>query len=290
MARSLLEKKIRHHIWHLINYLRIQKLEGLLGDEKSKLVLRQVISARALGDCPQSYYGALNAVKETCERSLCPRFCEGEAGIEPICCDADQYFPSDLIQISHHEVFLDAGGYVGDTIESFLKHAGERFARIYSFEPDRKNFQRLSQYIHSLPDDEQNKIRAFPVALSDRAEKVKFNEEGGAAGNIFSSASEGNDEMDVACIKDVLTEGEIADITFIKMDIEGAEPNVLKSLSSHIQNKSPKLAVCVYHKRNHILDIPLYIHELNPAYKIYLRHHSDCRCETVCYAVPDHDF
>jgi len=46
-----------------------------------------------------------------------------------------------------------------------------------------------------------------------------------------------------------------------------------------------KLAICIYHDFRHLWEIPLYIKELVPEYKIYLRHHTDLAYETVCYAM-----
>ena len=74
-------------------------------------------------------------------------------------------------------------------------------------------------------------------------------------------------------------------ITFIKMDIEGAELNALYGSKEIIKKYVPKLAVCVYHKTEHLWEIPFFIKSLNPNYKIYLRHHSLDEHETVCYAI-----
>lgn len=72
--------------------------------------------------------------------------------------------------------------------------------------------------------------------------------------------------------------------TFIKMDIEGAEMEALEGAKRRIMNGTPKLAICVYHKAEDIWKIPLWIHQLVPDYKLYLRHHNDDYEETVIYA------
>lgn len=75
-------------------------------------------------------------------------------------------------------------------------------------------------------------------------------------------------------------------VTFIKLDIEGAELKALHACRDTIVQHRPKLAICVYHKPEDIIEIPSYIHEIVPEYKLYLRHHSKDHCETVFYAVP----
>lgn len=53
------------------------------------------------------------------------------------------------------------------------------------------------------------------------------------------------------------------------------------------ENEHPKLAICVYHKREDAVDIAEYILSLNPDYKLYLRHEEHYMyCGTVLYAVP----
>ena len=69
------------------------------------------------------------------------------------------------------------------------------------------------------------------------------------------------------------------------MDIEGAELEALKGAKETIKRNHPKLAICVYHKPEDIVDIPKFILELDPEYKLYLRHYSDNAGETVLYAI-----
>jgi hypothetical protein len=73
---------------------------------------------------------------------------------------------------------------------------------------------------------------------------------------------------------------------YIKMDIEGWEMNALKGAENLIKTLKPKLAICVYHKPNDFLEIYNYIKELNPNYKIYLRHYTEGVVETVMYFIP----
>ena len=75
-------------------------------------------------------------------------------------------------------------------------------------------------------------------------------------------------------------------VTFIKMDIEGAELETLKGARRIITEQKPKLAVCVYHKPEDIFTIPEYLRTLNPDYKFYLRHYTFAAWDTVLYAIP----
>lgn len=73
-------------------------------------------------------------------------------------------------------------------------------------------------------------------------------------------------------------------VTFIKMDIEGAELDALRGASQIIKEQKPKLAISVYHRDDDIVAIPKLLTGLRPDYKLYLRHYSLLLNETVLYA------
>ena len=73
-------------------------------------------------------------------------------------------------------------------------------------------------------------------------------------------------------------------VTFIKMDIEGAEMNALHGAENIIKYNRPKLAICIYHNVRHLFEVPLFLKKLVPDYRIYMRHHSPFEYETICYA------
>ena len=74
-------------------------------------------------------------------------------------------------------------------------------------------------------------------------------------------------------------------VTFIKFDIEGAELEALKGAKGIISSYRPKLAICLYHKKEDYWQIPYYVKELVPEYKLYIRHYSNYSSETVLYAI-----
>jgi hypothetical protein len=77
-------------------------------------------------------------------------------------------------------------------------------------------------------------------------------------------------------------------LSFIKMDIEGAEINALKGAKMTILRDKPKLAICIYHSNDDMLQIPEFLFSLAPDYKFFIRQY-DLNREIVLYALPQED-
>ncbi len=189
------------------------------------------------------------------------------------------YFPDDLLQLSAKESFVDCGAFDGDTIESFLRRQGEKFASINAFEPDPTNFAKLAAYRGQLPGSTRDKISVHACAVGARSEKVRFD----ATGTEASVMGVGNLELDCVALDKVPA---VARATWLKMDIEGAEPQALLGARNLIKGNTPLLAVCVYHKQEHVWEIPLIASEISPGYASHLRPHLLEGWDLVYYGVP----
>ena len=74
--------------------------------------------------------------------------------------------------------------------------------------------------------------------------------------------------LDAVC-GEALAEGTRLD--YIQYDVEGAEAEALLGSREIIQRDAPALLVSAYHRSADLFRLPLLVHELNPAYKLYLR-------------------
>jgi FkbM family methyltransferase len=198
----------------------------------------------------------------------------------PLESNSTQYFEKGIIKLSENEVFIDGGAYIGDTVEDFMNQTDGKFHKIYSFEPDENNYKIYNDKFIGNSD-----ITLMPYGLWSRNDTLRFKKyEQNPGGNRITDANDSNLEVPVTSVDEVL-KGKPA--SFIKMDIEGAELEALRGSRATIQKYRPKLAICVYHKPMDIVDIPLFIKELVPEYKLYLRHYSNSYTETVLYAIAD---
>jgi len=188
------------------------------------------------------------------------------------------YYPRDLVDIADDEVFVDCGAYDGDTVRAFIRHTHERFKKIYAFEADRSNFQRLRDFAASVPEGIRARLVCSDAALADRAGWVFFAETGTAASTVAKQGVR---------VRSVALDEEIPEVpTWIKMDIEGSEPSALRGARRMIASHAPILSICVYHSQNHLWDIPLQIAAMQPDYRLHLRPFVPESWDLVCYAIP----
>jgi len=194
-------------------------------------------------------------------------------------CLNEQYFDKDIIHYDNSETYVDIGAWDGDTIFSFLRNRQNKFQKIHAFELDRLNYQKLQKNIDLLDSCVKNKIILYNMGIWDKQDTIYYNEwnTGSKIDNLENGVEGHVDSLD-----HILSE---ENITFVKMDIEGAEIQALQGMKNIIQMKKPKMAVCVYHEPEHLWEVPLFLKQLVPEYKIYIRHYSMDEYETVCYAI-----
>lgn len=75
-------------------------------------------------------------------------------------------------------------------------------------------------------------------------------------------------------------------VTYIKLNIEGAELDALNGARYSIRQHQPILAIAAYHSPDHLWQIPKLIKEMDSGYSIFLRQHDYGNIETVVYAIP----
>lgn len=184
-----------------------------------------------------------------------------------------QYFEKGLIEFDENEVFVDCGGFTGDTFRVFQQLCPS-YRKYYFCEPDPGNFKEAQK---CLPQD--TRLNLVNKGLYDKETTLSFQ---ALASGVSSVCREGTDSIEVTTI-DQLVKGEVPP-TFIKMDIEGSEYQALLGAKESIQTHKPKLAISVYHKPEDILLLPALIKKLEPSYQLYLRHYSISHTETICYA------
>ena len=195
----------------------------------------------------------------------------------------DQYYPTGIIKLSSNESFVDVGAYNGDTLFDFIKRTNNKFDSIFAFELDNRNFQEMQLAVDKLETNLKSKIKLYNLGLLDEEKEVCYERGGsGSESSFINVINKPSERGKTVRFSDILKNKKV---TFIKMDIEGSEIKALSGAKEIIRKQKPKLAICVYHKPEHLWEVPLYLKKTVPGYKIYIRHHNSLEYETVCYAI-----
>ena len=187
----------------------------------------------------------------------------------------NQYF--DVISPNDNEIVIDCGSYDGTTEEEILKWGNGKIERIYAFELDPLNASNCERFY------EEKGYDNIVLIKGGTGRKSKYiSLEDGTESSRGTKVGTGSVRSRVFRIDDIVRDEKI---TFIKMDIEGAELDSLKGAKKTIKKNKPRLAICLYHKPEDIYRIPKYIHHIVPDYRFVVRHYTSMPYETVLYCV-----
>lgn len=184
-----------------------------------------------------------------------------------------QYF--DVFEPCPEEVYIDAGTFDGGTIFDFNEWTNGNYKKIYAFEPMENMYKVICQKVENA---NMKNIQILNNAAWNQKEEMHF------VDAVAGSHMDGNGKIVVEGI-DIDSVVNHEKVTFIKMDIEGAELKALEGARNTIKMNRPRLAICIYHKPLDVVEIAAYLLELVPEYKFYIRHYASNMWETVLYAV-----
>ncbi len=220
------------------NAAELEKAYGILCDEKSRSVFENFLKFQLTGELKFLF--------------------ESET-------DKREAFES-ILKLGHNEAYLDVGAYRGDTVEEFLKYVDGKYKSVLALEPDVKSFKKLSQYLKNY-----EKALAINKGIWDNIGTARFKNEGGRGNSVNS----GGTALEVTTVDEI---SESFEITYLKADVEGSEYRMLCGAEKTLSKIKPKLNIAAYHKTEDITRLVFKIKEINPEYKIFLRHHRYIPC------------
>lgn len=210
---------------------KIEQTRALLADERSKEIYDQVIEYKLTGKLAPLLQSA----------------CRAE--------EAEQ-----LLRPEAYRVVCDLGAYTGDTARAYLARF-PNVQRLYAFEPDAKNYEKLTAFAQSDP-------RVIPIqaAAWHSRQPLSFKGQGNRNSHLAPTAATGRQ-----------VQGEKVDnvsdqpIDFIKYDVEGSEKEALLGSERTIREDKPDLVVSLYHRSEDLFTLPLQIADMGTGYAYYLR-------------------
>jgi FkbM family methyltransferase len=252
---------VSYDAWHVASdFAALRHVhDRVLSDERSRAVLRAVVMAMLTGD------------KENCRAVF----------------EKDQYFCLPRFCGSETEAYVDAGAFVGDSVERFIWAHGGVFSKIHAFEPGPRQFAALKTRALRLISEwalDPGSIDLINAGLGETGSSARAGTGNGQLANLAIGPGIDGVAVDIVSLDDYLSGNRI---TFLKADVEGMEMTLLKGARETIQRHRPKIAICVYHHPTDITEISRHLSELVPEYRFALRHHSPQLMETVLYCWTD---
>ena len=169
-----------------------------------------------------------------------------------------------VLQKDKYHVYADLGAYNGDTVKKYTALC-PNINKIYAFEPDKRNFKKLSAYCEGIDSID---FTLLNMAASDSFGQLEF----ASSGNRNSSgASNGSFQHKTSLIDATSLDLVTSKADFIKYDVEGLEYKALLGSKNIISSIAPDLLVSMYHKSEDVFELPILVKQLYPDYKLYLR-------------------
>jgi FkbM family methyltransferase len=196
--------------------------------------------------------------------------------------DTEHDYDLDLLfSGKNNGVVIDCGAFDGESIVQMSEYSGNRFEMI-ALECDDKNYAKCCETVSAYPNIKVKKVGVW----DKKAKLVLVQSDSSSYLKELTASDDDSDAVEVSDLDSLIDEDNVAALV---MDIEGSELKALHGAKRLISNGA-NLAVRIYHKKEDLITIPQFIHEINSEYKFYVRYNKKaglCRTgdETTLYAV-----
>ena len=149
-----------------------------------------------------------------------------------------QEYSDDDFPISNDDVIIDVGAHIG----LFALFASQfcKNGKIFCYEPIKENYKILIENI------EMNQIQnIFPnnLAVTKETSRVKIFLNDDQSGHSMFTQNKNFVEVDSKSLSDIFIDNGIKECDFLKLDCEGAEYEIVESMSSDLFTKINKTAI-----------------------------------------------
>jgi len=189
------------------------------------------------------------------------------------------YYPEHIIKFGNDEVFVDCGAYTCDSSIEFVEKTNGKYRKIYAYESDELSFEMAKRSVAKM---NVRRVEIRNIGVYSKKGVMEFTSDD----NVGNRAKKGGGKIVPVDSLDNLLQGRPEPVTYIKIDIEGAEMEALRGAKRIITEDAPKLAISVYHKFGDIWEIPEYILTHFPGYSIFIRN-DNVLCDDICFAVKE---
>ena len=177
---------------------------------------------------------------------------------------ADEAYQNEWVHLNAGDVVVDCGAHVG-VFSRFALSQGA--ARVLSIEMDAANYDCLLRNTAGAAD----RVNAFNATLWSRATELTFKQS-----DCSDCHSAGEPTMPGATrtgttLDAVLAPIGLGKLDFVKVDVEGAESQVLQGAAGLLRKHRPKLAIAVYHESGEDEKVAATLRELELRYQFFYK-------------------
>ena len=163
------------------------------------------------------------------------------------------------------DIAIDGGAYDGATAVAFAKCG----AKVFAFEMDAANYQNCAARIGRGAYD----VLLENIGLSDKESVESYSRYGAGSRRSVN----GTQKAQFIDLDTYVARKNLPRVDYIKLDIEGAELDMLHGAAKTITCCKPKMAISAYHKLEDLWTLAPYIKSLRPDYEFEFRHYRiDC--------------
>lgn len=132
-------------------------------------------------------------------------------------------------------IIFDIGANVGDWSKCVIEEYQDIDYQLYMFEPSESAYKKMVQKISS-----SDTIKQFKIGFGDKSEMIKihFDYEAQGSAGAFIKDAKYSEEVQIDTIDNFCQTNKIEKISFLKMDVQGYEYNILLGAKNMLKNGS----------------------------------------------------
>jgi len=150
-----------------------------------------------------------------------------------------------LQNLHEGDVVYDVGAHVGYYAAIAATLVGKR-GQVFAFEPRPLNIIYLKRHIQV---NQMSNVQVIEACVGDKSRQCRFETRTGTGTGHISE--QGDITVDMVCLDELFSEGELPKPNFIKIDVEGGEVLVLEGARRVIQESQPIILVATHSDSKH---------------------------------------